>query len=105
MEYIQHIRRNWKVVLIVTLAILFCLKSCQSCSRKQTIAFYEYDSGRIIDSLCDINKTLSDSIMTLNNDITILNNELVNKDNELHILQDNNDHLKKTNNKLIEKSK
>ena len=89
MEYIQHIRRNWKVVLIVTLAI----------------AFYEYDSGRIIDSLCDINKTLSDSIMTLNNDITILNNELVNKDNELHILQDNNDHLKKTNNKLIEKSK
>lgn len=98
------IKQHWKIIAICLLSLLFLFKSCQSCSRKQEIDFYRYDSGKLIDSLRDINRIQSDSITNLNHNIDLLQNQLINCENDNKKLQEDKQHLRRINSKLIENS-
>ena len=57
--------RRWSLGIIIALCVLFFLKSCQSCSRKQQILFYEKEIIETKDSLTQIIDD-RDSIILLN---------------------------------------
>lgn len=99
------IKGHWKIVLIVLLGIFLFFKSCQSCSRKQEIAFYRYDADKTIDSLrCEM-ALLQDSINILNTEIVKLEGMVSAYSKENASLQDNNQYLRQINNKIINYSK
>ena len=94
-------KQNWKVLLIIVLGVLFFFKSCQSCSRKQEILFYKYDSGKLIDSLTVNNESMKDSIATLNYRVSLLENELKTCRKENAELVNDKNHLRSVNKTIL----
>lgn len=101
---------NHHIAIIVCLFTLLLGKSCQSCTRKNTITWNEVNNKNIIDSLKTINSEYNDSIIYLNTQNIILQNELDGCKTELEKLEkryDNinsiNKNIQTTNNKLINK--
>ena len=98
------------IAIIACLFILLLGKSCQSCTRKNTIIYNKYEYQSQIDSLQSMNDEYKDSILYLNTQNTIFKNELDGCKVELEKLEkryDNinsiNINIKTTNNKLINK--
>lgn len=98
------------IAIIACLFTLLLGKSCQSCTRKNTIVYNKYEYQSQIDSLQSINDEYNDSILYLNTQNIILQNELDGCKVELEKLEkryDNinsiNKNIQTTNNKLINK--
>ena len=101
---------NHHIAIIACLFTLLLGKSCQSCTRKNTITWNEVNNKNIIDSLKTINSEYNDSIIYLNTQNIIIQNELDGCKTELEKLEkryDNinsiNKNIQTTNNKLINK--
>lgn len=110
MNTIKEFIKKYYIYIIIILVILLMGKSCQSCTRKNTITWNEVNNKHIIDSLKTINSEYNDSIIYLNTQNTILQNELDGCKVELEKLEkryDNinsiNKNIQTTNNKLINK--
>lgn len=58
MEFIQ----KHYAIIIGVLLMLFCFKSCQSCSRQRTLTFTETKYQTVVDSLTALTSTQADSI-------------------------------------------
>lgn len=110
MEKIKDFVKKNYVYIIIILVILLIGKSCQSCTRKNTIVYNKYEYRSKIDSLQSMNNYYKDSILYLNTQNTIIQNELNGCKVELEKLEkryDNinsiNKNIQTTNNKLINK--
>lgn len=110
MNTIKEFIKKYYIYIIIILVILLMGKSCQSCTRKNTITWNEVNNKNIIDSLKNINSEYNDSIIYLNTQNIILQNELDGCKVELEKLEkryDNinsiNKNIQTTNNKLINK--
>lgn len=98
------------IAIIACLFTLLLGKSCQSCTRKNTIAWNEVNTKNTVDSLTRVNATYKDSILFLNARNTILQNELDGCKVEVEKLKEQynninsiNKSIQNTNNKLINK--
>lgn len=107
---ITNFLKKYYIYIIIILIVLLIGKSCQSCTRKNTITWNEINSKNIIDSLNKINNTYKDSILYLNTKNLIIQNELdgckveIEKLKEQYININNiNKSIQKTNNKLVNK--
>lgn len=100
MEKIKKFLKKHFIIVIGILVFLLMLKSCQSCTRKNTIEFNKTTYENQLDSLKALNDSLlfimvnqHDSIERLSLDVKYLNN-LVNE------LKNDKSYLKSTNIKL-----
>lgn len=105
----DFVKKNY-VYIIIVLVVLLMAKSCQSCTRKNTITWNEVNTKNTVDSLTEINATYKDSILFLNTRNTILQNELDGCKVEVEKLKEQynninsiNKSIQNTNNKLINK--
>lgn len=83
---VKYIVRRWSLLIVFGLLVILFLKSCQSCSRKQTISFSEIRTEEMRDSLkCEI--LHRDSIITdLEEEITRLSTELERSEEMIEVL-------------------
>ena len=110
MNTIKEFIKKYNIYIIIILVILLMGKSCQSCTRKNTIVYNKYEYQSQIDSVQSMNKCYKDSILYLNTQNTILQNELDGCKVQMEKLEkryDNinsiNKNIQTTNNKLINK--
>lgn len=103
MKKILELIKKYYIGIIVFLCIILLLKSCQSCTRNNTIEYNKHIYENSIDSLNEIIKIFNDSILLLNNNNIILNNELQNCKKETERIISINKQYQRNNNKLINK--
>lgn len=104
----KKIYQKYKDWFVVGLLMLFCLKSCQSCSKSRTIEFNDKKNIELIDSINAKNSIivdslkqdiyiLNDSIDSMNTDIQIYLSKIQSLEGTIDIYKDENQNLKANN--------
>lgn len=75
MEKIKNFLKTKSTWIIIVLLVLFTLKSCQSCNRRQEISFMKQQTELVVDSLNSEISTRDSVIYVLEKDLSIANAE------------------------------
>lgn len=104
----RKIYQKYKDWFVVGLLMLFCFKSCQSCSKSRTIEFNDKKNIELINSINTKNSIivdslkqdiyiLNDSIDHMNTDIQIYLSKIQSLEGTIDIYKDENQNLKANN--------
>lgn len=100
--------KRYKDLVVVSLLLLLCLKSCQSCSRNRRIEFNNRKYEMIVDSLQQTILFIDSQKDSLRNDIQLYTNQISSLESTINIYKEanqslinDNKHYRNTNRVLI----
>lgn len=104
----KKIYNKYKDWFVIGLVMLFCFKSCQSCSRSRVIEFNNKNHTEMIDSLKQDISILNDSVDNMNANIQLHLSKIQSLERTIDIykeenkgLKDDNKHYRNTNRVLV----
>ena len=90
---------NWIIIILV---VLFGLKSCQSCSRKNQILYYQKQNTALCDSVNKDANLYSKRIDSLVYELEKQKDKNIQLQREINLLNETNKYYKQSNRKLID---
>lgn len=93
-------KMNYKIAMYILFALLV-FKSCESCSRSNTIVWERTNHTHVVDSLNHVISVLHDDNKTLTDSIKLLNVHVRSINSEKQILIESNKNQMNTNKELI----
>ena len=93
----KKIYQKYKDWFVVGLLLLFCFKSCQSCSKSRIIEFNDRKNVEVVDSLKRDISILNSSIDSMSTDIQLYLSKIQSLEGTIDIYKDENQNLKADN--------
>lgn len=75
MEKIKNFLKTKSTWIIIVLLVLFTMKSCQSCNRRQEISFMKQQTELTIDSLKSVISSKDSTIYSLETELSVVSAE------------------------------
>lgn len=94
----KKLYQRYKDWFVICLLMLFCFKSCQSCSKSRIIEFNDRKNIEVVDSLKRDISILNSSIDSMSTDIQLHLSKIQSLERTIDIYKEENQELKNNNN-------